>query len=848
LVEFAQTTGFSGNSLSWHRKKNKREKPPGSDVPSFGEWLKHSDFLSERIHPAKRVSRILTEIQKRTLSEQAILLSHHQSENKCEVTILSPDGEEPQFPPELLDAITRKTLHENRLLLISEIETDPSIGQQFWSYNCETLLAYPFASDMDRSDVLLLVNYSDFGEPSRIKDIVYYAGSMLSLATSNHRLYLDLQQKDVELSDWAGHIEKRIEEGTKKLLERELQYHSLFEGTNDGILVHDRDGRILETNKVSCRLFGYDRKEFLALSWSNLFGSRRTDDLAGFFGKIHRNETVAPVEALLKRKDGSVFHAELSSRKVKFMGAEAIQSFIRDVSVRKELEMGLNEEREKYRILVESSLMGVFIIQDGIIRFANTKFAEILQYSCEELLGRNYFDLIDPEDRSMVIARETKRMSGGESLEHYEIRYTKNDGSRCWCEIHCCRVVVDGLSSILGNVLDISQRKHWEMQLLETQKMESIGTLAGGIAHDFNNLLGGILGYASLLLSEMKEDHPYYQDLLAIAETAKKAADLTNRLLAFARGGKYQVSTLHINKIAEAVLGILSHSIDPSVVIETRLSENLWAVNGDSRQIHQTFMNICLNAVDAMPGGGHFVFSTENAVLDDSFVQGQIGMKPGEYVKITIADTGFGMDERTKTRMFEPFFTTKPANERKGLGLSMVYGIVKNHNGFIQVDSERGKGTALTLYLPRTLEPEVQTTKQQASPKSGNKVLLVDDEEIIRHVGDRMLKKKGFEVILAKNGREAVEIYQKQKSEIAVVLMDLVMPEMGGKEAYQKLKQINPDIRVVFTSGYGPEDRPDLIDGSNVLFLQKPFHTEILYQTIQTALRNGGTTKTHSLE
>jgi two-component system, cell cycle sensor histidine kinase and response regulator CckA len=836
--------------LSWGWKKNRKDRPVEREVPSFGDWLSHSDVLSSAVHPAKRVSRLLAEIQKRSLSEQAILLNLRQADPKLEVIASAPAGESFLIPMGMLETLAGRAIHEGQPLSMQDFQGDPALAKRLRGYQCQSILFHPFQKQDDNADLLVLINYSSLGHETRIRNLAEFAGPLFTMALHNHRLYMELQQKDLELNDWAEHIEKRIEEGTKKLLERELQYHSLFEGTNDGIVVHDREGRILETNRASCRQFGYERKEFLSLTWSRLAGpGGPTEDLVQFFGRILKNENVLPVETILTRKDGTTFFAELSSRKVRFMGKDAIQSFIRDVTIRINLETGLREEREKYRILVESSLVGVFIIQNGIIRFTNAKFEEILQFSNKTLIGMGYFDLVDPEDRSMVIARETKRENGGEAQEHYEVRYLRKDGTRCWCELHCCRVVVEGKSSILGNVLDISERKQWEMQLLESQKMESIGTLAGGIAHDFNNLLGGILGYASLLLSEMKEDHPYYQDLLAIADTAKKAADLTNRLLAFARGGKYQVSTLRINKIAEDVLGILQHSIDPSVTIESRLKPDLWAVKGDSRQIHQTFMNICLNSVDAMPGGGRLLFSTENAVLDERFAQTQIGMKAGEYVKISVSDTGFGMDERTKSRMFEPFFTTKPTNEGKGLGLSVVYGIVKNHAGTILVESERGKGTTITLLFPRFLE---SVSIEPASPKSPpiiqRTILLVDDEEIIRHVGDRMLKKKGFEVLLAKNGREAVEVYKREKSDIAVVLMDLVMPEMGGKEAYLQLKKINPDVKVVFTSGYGPQDRPDLLENPNLLFLQKPFHTEVLYQTIQTALKNGSGTSVQSLE
>jgi two-component system cell cycle sensor histidine kinase/response regulator CckA len=824
--------------VSWLRKKNRKERIPGRETPSFGDWLRHSDVLARSLHPVKRVSHLLGEIQKRSLCDQAMIVSRHPGDGRWEIPHSLPENEPSNLPSDLIETVCRRAQDEMKILSLADLSDDPGMEQRFWSLRCRSILIHPFHVREDSADVLILVNPSDLGNESRLVDLVEYAGALLTLALHNHRLYTELQQKDLELNDWAEHIEKRIEDGTKKLLERELQYHALFEGNNDGVVVHDRDGRILETNRASCRLFGYERKELLSLGWPRLTDENFVEALSLSFVKTLRNDHGTPIEALLMRKDGSLFDAEVNSRKVRFMGKEAVQSFIRDVSVRKHLEAGLQEEREKYRLLVESSLVGVFIIQQGTLRFANTRFAEILKLTPEALVGKNYFDRIDPEERSMVTLRETRREMGEQVEEHYQVRYLRQDGSRCWCEIHCRRIEVEGKPSVMGNVLDISQRKLWESQLLETQKMESIGTLAGGIAHDFNNLLGGILGYASLILTEMKEDHPYYQDILAIAETAKKAADLTNRLLAFARGGKYQVSTLRINKIAEDVIGILRHSVDPSIEFETRLTDDLWPVRGDSRQIHQTFVNICLNSVDAMQGGGRIVISTENCYIDERSQEAQVGIKTGDYILIRFRDTGVGMDERTKSRIFEPFFTTKPANERKGLGLSMVYGIVKNHNGTIQVQSELGKGTVLSIFFPRFIEAEPEAEKPPLSAVS-NKVLLVDDEEIIRHVGDRMLRKKGFEVLLARNGKEAVEMYSRLKDDIAVVLLDLIMPEMDGKEAYRELKKINPKVRIVFTSGYGPHDRPDLVDGTGVHFLQKPFHTEILYQTIKSAMGNG---------
>jgi two-component system cell cycle sensor histidine kinase/response regulator CckA len=544
-----------------------------------------------------------------------------------------------------------------------------------------------------------------------------------------------------------------------------------------------------------------------------------------------------PLETILKKKDGTTFQAELSSRKVWFRGNEAIQSFIRDVSVRKVLEESLRESKEKYRLLVESSLVGVFIIRQGLIQFVNSKFAEFLGCTKEDLIEKDFFEFIAPEDRGMVKNRENQREKGMDVPDHYEVRFIRSENEKRYGEIRSCRIEIGGEAAVLGNIVDITQRKKLEMQLFESHKMESIGTLAGGIAHDFNNLLGGILGYASLLLSDMPENHIYYNDIHTIAETAKRAADLTNRLLAFARGGKYHVRSIDLNQIVEDVIAILSRSINKSISIETYIGKNLWWVKGDSQQIHQAVMNVCLNAADAMSGGGKLKIRTANVILDENFSKTQLGVQPGDYIRITISDTGVGMDEKTKNRIFEPFFTTKPAGEGTGLGLAMVYGIVKNHEGAILVDSEIGRGTKVSILLPRFQEVKEETEISpvpQSSPE--NKILLVDDEEVIRQVGKRMLEKGGYGVLLASNGKEALNIYQKRQKDIDLVILDLIMPEMGGKETFKRLREMDNNLKVIFTSGYGPYNQHDLKQFGNAIFIQKPFQTEVLLQSIRKML------------
>ncbi|MEJ2627574.1 MAG: ATP-binding protein [bacterium] len=347
--------------------------------------------------------------------------------------------------------------------------------------------------------------------------------------------------------------------------------------------------------------------------------------------------------------------------------------------------------------------------------------------------------------------------------------------------------------------------------------------------------LGGILGFSSLLLSEISDDHPFYNDIQAIAETAKRGAELSNRILAFARGGKYQVTKININNLINDVVAILSHSLDKSVIIETNLEKNIWSMYGDSRQIHQTLHNICLNARDVMPEGGKLTIITKNITMHQSHKEYISNLVQGDYVKITISDTGFGMDKKTKLRIFEPFFTTKPQGEGTGLGMSMVYGIVKNHNGYIKVESEIGKGTNVIIFFPRIKENQTNIKKKVINDNS-KYILFVDDEDVIREVGERMLNKGGYKVLLAKDGKEAVEVFKKNIDSIALVIIDVIMPVMDGMETSKILRNIKPEIDIIFTSGYGPEDRPDLLKLNGEYFIKKPFQTEMFIEKVDEIL------------
>jgi signal transduction histidine kinase/CheY-like chemotaxis protein len=374
-------------------------------------------------------------------------------------------------------------------------------------------------------------------------------------------------------------------------------------------------------------------------------------------------------------------------------------------------------------------------------------------------------------------------------------------------------------------------------QLFQTQKLEAIGTLAGGIAHDFNNMLQGILGYAAYLKMKVPADDPMYEPLTVIEHSAERAADLTKKLLGFARKGKYIIEPLNLNDVAENVITIITRTFDRKIKTETALNPGLWTVEGDKSQIEHVILNLCLNSRDAMPEGGTLRIETFNAEITKE-TKPHVYMKEGKYAVIKVIDTGAGMDEEIRKRIFEPFFTTKEVGKGTGMGLSMAYGVVKNHNGFIEVDSAPGKGSTFTIYLPATeKKAEKEASVSKPLHKGRGSILVIDDEEIIRNVARDILHELGYDALLASSGKEGVKIYADKKDVVGLVILDMIMPEMGGKETFKKLKEINPDVKILISSGYSKGSHEEVIlDAGEAGFIQKPYNINEIAEIIKEVL------------
>ncbi len=460
----------------------------------------------------------------------------------------------------------------------------------------------------------------------------------------------------------------------------------------------------------------------------------------------------------------------------------------------------------------------------------------------ESLSGQkieSLFEYTGPKGRLREELRENKSVSRFE----YGIKTLK--GNEKW-GMHNSYLFIDektGKEAVQVCFYDITERKkheeeklHLERRIQHSEKLRAIGHLAGGVAHDFNNQLAGIIGFADLLRFELQENARLTRYAENILTAARHSAEITNQLLAFARKGKYVTEKTDIHHIINEVISILSHSIDKRIRLLQVLTAQIPTVEGDPSQIHNALLNLAINSRDAMPDGGVITFKTDNVELDDRFCKECEEITPGKYIEISINDTGTGMTEEVQSRLFEPFFTTKELGKGTGMGLAAVYGTVKYHKGAIKVTSIPGKGTTFKLYLPAvsgspaqrsTGMPDINGTVKDLS------VLLVDDEMIICRLGKEILNRGGHKVTCCSNGREAVDLYAKNKNEFDLVILDMMMPEMNGKDTFYALKEIDPDIKVLFSSGFSKNGEvEELIRNGAKGFLQKPFSIEEINKAI----------------
>jgi two-component system cell cycle sensor histidine kinase/response regulator CckA len=547
---------------------------------------------------------------------------------------------------------------------------------------------------------------------------------------------------------------------------------------------------------------------------------------------------------LVRANDGSVRWVHGMGELEKDASGQPIVmvGIIQDVTESTLKEQALRESEERFRRIFELIPGPVTLAQtDGTIIACNDGFCAAMGYPREELLGKSTRELstwVDPHQRDAMYAE----VAQGKSVDWLEFKMRRRDGLVRTMQIFARPFELAGKAMVLSVGRDITDQRNLEQQMLHSQKLESLGVLAGGIAHDFNNLLTGILGNADLAKTEMSPLAPSRASLEGIEVAARRAADLCRQLLAYSGRGRFIIEPLDLCELVQEMGHLLTVSISKKAVLKYHFSQGIPAVEADATQLRQVIMNLIVNASEAVgERSGVISITVGLAHCEADYLKGCFGtdrLQPGDYVYLEVADTGHGMDKSTMDRIFDPFFSTKFTG--RGLGLAAVLGIMRGHHGAIKVYSEPGRGTTFKLLFPASessVSTQQTTTYKSAGYHASGKILLADDEETIRNLGRRMLQRAGFEVILAADGREAIDKFVSDKDSISLVILDLTMPHADGETCYREMRQLKPGVRVILSSGYNEQDIVNRFAGKGLAgFIQKPYTTEELLDKIREAL------------
>ncbi len=617
----------------------------------------------------------------------------------------------------------------------------------------------------------------------------------------------------------------------------------LIQSMMEGVMTDNMEGYFTFANEAAAAILGYDSPaELVGQHWTAIIAPDCHDIIRA--ANERRSHGVRDrYEVDLIRKDGRRITVEVTGGP-RMEGGEQVgtTSVFSDITERKLLEQLLWQTK----VVVEHSPVALFRCHatgDCRMEFVSENIGRF-GYTREQILGGalSLYALIHPEDRERVADELARRVAAGEDAFQLTFRTQARDGTVVWTESYTEAVrAADGtVLHFQGAWLDITDRKQLEERLLQAQKMEAIGRLAGGVAHDFNNLLTAISGYANFALETVGEKHRAAGDLHGILDAASRAADLTRQLLAFSRKQIFELKAVDLNALIQGMGKMLRRLIGEDIDLAIVPGANPATTRADAAQIEQVLVNLAVNARDAMPDGGTLTIETSNVTLDDAYVRTHPGAVAGDYVLVAVTDTGVGMSEEVKSRIFEPFFTTKEPGKGTGLGLSTVFGIVKQHEGNIYVYSEPGVGTTFKVYLKQAMESaqaQAERAEEQRVVGGTETILLTEDDAAVRQMAARILRGLGYTVLEAANGAEALQAARKHGGRIDLLITDVVMPRMNGRELAQRLAEICPDVKTLYVSGYTENaiaHNHILDDGAH--FLQKPFARRALAQKVRQVL------------
>ncbi|HEV2084747.1 MAG TPA: PAS domain S-box protein [Gemmatimonadales bacterium] len=634
-----------------------------------------------------------------------------------------------------------------------------------------------------------------------------------------------------------AHAEKIQAESALAASER--RFRSLVQNSSDLVTVLAPDGTITYASDSAERIVGYSPADLVGTSLLGYLDSNHVEPVRGLLHTNGKSSVAGPIEFSLRRPDGSVVWLEaVGSNLLTDATIRGIVLNARDVSERKRADLALRESEERYRDLFDNATdLVCMAAPDGSLLYVNKAWQQGTGYDDDEIDRMQLLDIVHPDSRGYY-TEVVDRVLRGERLDHVELVFMPKTGAPITVEGNLSCTFRDGVpSAVRGIYRDVTERKRVEEQLRRAERMQAAGKLAGGVAHEVNNMMTGVIGFSEFVLRSLEPDDPRKADVEEVIKAGTRAADVTRQLLAFTRQQVLRPQMVQINAVVSDMEKMLRRSLGEDKLLELRLSPDAGEIRADRGQLEQVLINLVLNARDAMTGHGRVSIETALAVWDEVYAQRHEGVDIplGRYVLLAVSDNGCGMDPQVQERIFEPFFTTKPIGQGTGLGLSTVYGIVKQSGGYVWVYSEPGEGSAFKVYLPQARvasEPDEPATEPDepatepvtASGRGSETVLVIEDESVVRKLACRGLRDHGYNVVEAANGAQALHYIREHPQTIDLVISDVVMPEIGGRELGQRLATLDPDLPILYMSGYTGEDvvQRGLLD-PGAPFQQKPF-------------------------
>ncbi|MDF1665075.1 MAG: PAS domain S-box protein [Planctomycetota bacterium] len=657
-----------------------------------------------------------------------------------------------------------------------------------------------------------------------------------------------LEAEKAELQD-ALKIAKQRFEQEKTVAEQQIQSEqyiaeSILESLPGIFYLYNEKGNLLRWNKRLAEVTGYGGGELENFKVLDFFPNAKDEALIVECMQNSLAHGQSTTEAYLTTKQGATIPFFFSSKRFRQDGQTYLCGLGYDLSERYVDRNALRASEERYKSLIETMNEGLIVRdRNGSITYVNGQLCRMLGFKRHELLEKNMSSFLS--ETNLVIMRTKLSQSRDGNLGAYEIDWKTKQGKRVPTLVSE-QLLFDDKYQYNGSIAiitDITNRKLLEEQLRQSQKMEAVGLLAGGIAHDFNNLLTGIIGYSELTLMKIGPHDPLLDDVGRILNAGKRARDLTQQLLAFSRKQILRIQVTNLNEIVLKIEKILRRIIGEDIKLETRLEKDLWSVKADTAQIEQILMNLAVNARDAMRTGGQLIIETKNTAIDMTKAQRFHNIRAGSYVTLSVRDNGCGMSDETVQRIFEPFFTTKDFGKGTGLGLSTVYGIVRQHDGHIHVESKVDEGTSFEVYLPGSKDrpsDHLKVIESSVKESKGECILVVEDEELVRKLACRILGAHKYKVLQAANATDALALAFEHEAKIDLLLTDVVMPGLSGRELYEELSRQRPETKVIYMSGY----TRNFIDPHGVLdpdipFLQKPLTIDSLTRKVREILDSG---------